>query len=234
MNEEQTAIHCQGVRKVYGGRGEPERVVLDGLDLKLAIGQRLTVMGPSGSGKSTLLHLLGGLAAVDAGTIHILGQDVAGLSVAGRCRLRAESIGLVFQDHHLLPHATIRENVVMPLYASQGSIYPEQADRAIELLERVGLGDRADAWPQQLSGGERQRVAVARALINDPQLILADEPTGALDTGNALQLAELLASVQEGIAAALVVVTHDPRVADRLGAVQNLADGRLRTEVTAS
>lgn len=206
-----------------GGAEGP--LVLDGVDLSLDEGERMAVVGPSGSGKSTLLHLAAGLDRPTGGRVVLDGQDLAGLDEGALARARRESVGLVFQDHHLLPQCSALENVLVPTLVAEDRAGAEE--RARELLERVGLGGRLTHRPAQLSGGERQRVAVVRALINRPKLLLADEPTGALDEAAAGGLGELLLELNASQGVALVVVTHSSALAERVGRTLRLEGGRL-------
>ena len=201
--------------------------VLRGISLHIAPGQTVAVRGPSGSGKSTLLHLLGGLDVPTAGRILFRGRDLASLSRAERADFRNRTIGFVFQFHYLLPQFTVLENVLLPALAG-GQRAPDLAARALDLLNRLGLHSRQQHRPAELSGGERQRVAVARALINRPALLLADEPTGALDHAHAAALTDAMLDLQREEGAALVVVTHSADVAGRMEQVYDLEDGILR------
>ena len=203
-----------------------ELTVLDGVSLTLAPGERLAIMGPSGSGKSTLLAILGGLEPPTSGAVRLDGTDPATLCAGERATFRNRRIGFVFQEHHLLAGCTALDNVVLPALAS-GSVGRDVEARARRLLERVGLGDRLASLPATLSGGERQRVAVARALVLSPRLILADEPTGQLDARAATTVTELLVTLAEESGGMLVVVTHADAVAARVGTVRHLVDGRL-------
>ena len=224
-----TPIFLQGVSKSYpsAGGGDPV-TVLGSVDLEVGAGESVAVVGPSGCGKSTLLNILGTLDRADGGEVRILGEDVAPLSAKRLARLRGEGIGFIFQMHHLLPQLTAVENVLLPTLAlAKKPDASEATDRARQLLDDLGLGDRARHRPAQLSGGERQRVAIARALINEPRIILADEPTGALDSANAEALAGLLGGLVERRDLALVTVTHDPGVAARMGSILTLEDGKL-------
>ncbi len=202
-----------------------ERPVLDGVDLQVARGEAVAITGPSGSGTSTLLGILGLLDRPEAGRDTLAGVDTAGLSAAEAAARRGAVIGLVFQDHHLLPHLSALDNTLVP--ALGRSWRPEAAivARAEALLRALGLGDRLTHRPAELSTGQRQRVAVARALVLQPALVLADEPTGALDRDNAASLVAMLR--QEARDAALIVVTHDPEVAAGLDRTLRLRDGRL-------
>lgn len=199
--------------------------ILSGLDFRLGAGEAVAIVGPSGSGKSTFLNVIGALDGADAGRVVIGGQDLAGLDEVALARIRADEIGFVFQQHHLLPQLTALENVLVPTVVATDRDGTE--DRARTLLERVGLGARMTHRPGQLSGGECQRVAVVRALINRPSLLLADEPTGSLDRESAASLTELLCELNREERVALVVVTHAPELAARIGRTLTLRDGRL-------
>jgi putative ABC transport system ATP-binding protein len=184
----------------------------------------VAITGPSGCGKSTLLGLIGGLERPTEGRVFVDGEELSGLSERQRARLRRDGFGLVFQSDSLLPFLTVIENVALQL-ALHGASDGDQ--RSLELIARLGLADHADKLPDQLSGGERQRVAVARALVHGPRLILADEPTGSLDAHNSEVVIDLLVGGQRGVGATLLVVTHDPVVARRMDRVLGLRDGRL-------
>jgi lipoprotein-releasing system ATP-binding protein len=214
------------VRKVYqGGDGRPLEI-LSGVDLEVSRGEFVAIVGESGAGKSTLLHLLGALDRPTSGTISLDGADYAAASEAALDELRNRRIGFVFQFHHLLRDFTAVENVMMPLRI--GGQSPAAArSRAEGLLRQVGLGERLAHRPQQLSGGEQQRVAVARALANDPRVVLADEPSGNLDLSQAERLHELLATLARDFETALVVVTHNRQLAARADRVLVMEGGRL-------
>ncbi|HEY3285332.1 MAG TPA: ABC transporter ATP-binding protein [Armatimonadota bacterium] len=218
-------LELRGVEKRYSPEDEP---VLRGVDLRLGQGESLAVVGPSGSGKSTLLNLAGGLDKPSQGQVILDEVDLSTLGDRELAGIRADRIGFIFQLHHLLPQCTVLENVLVPTLAA-GRSEPAEAPRlrARRLLERVGLSHRLGYRPGQLSGGERQRVAVVRALINEPSLLLADEPTGALDRAAADSLAELLVSLNREQGVALVVITHSYALARRMGRVLELRDGRL-------
>ncbi len=201
--------------------------VLRGLSLAIRPGGALAVMGPSGSGKSTLLYILGTLETPTSGSVTICGEDPFALGPEALAAFRNRRIGFVLQDHHLLPQCSSLENVLLPTLA--GPSRPEAADRARELLRRVGLADRRDRLPSELSGGERQRVAIARALINTPPVILADEPTGNLDRASADRVGDLLLELQDEHDAMLITVTHSADLAARFPARADLVDGRLST-----
>ena len=216
------------VTKSYGV--EVVTPVLHGVDLTLGHGEFTALIGPSGSGKSTLLHLLGLLDTPTSGTVEIDGTDVAPLDDDGRTRLRGEKLGFVFQFHHLLPEFSALENVLMPILAARGREDTEMRERALSLLAAIGLGDRVDTRATNLSGGQQQRVAIARALARRPPLVLADEPTGTLDTATGDQVFELLRRFNRDEGIAFLVVTHDPRIAERCDRVVELVDGRIRSD----
>ncbi len=222
-------LELRGVTKWY--QSAPERRILDGLDLVVNAGERFAIVGPSGCGKSTLLNLLGTLDEPSEGRVVVDGTDTAGLGEDAVARIRSEKIGFIFQMHHLLPQCTALENALVPTLALTKRPNPvEAAERAKHLFDRVGIADKIDRLPSQLSGGERQRVAVVRALVNSPRLLLADEPTGALDEDNAGRLMELLAELNESEGLALIVVTHDRALAATLGSVRALHRGKLEEQ----
>ncbi len=200
--------------------------VLSGVDLSLARGDALAVTGPSGSGKSSLLFVLGGLERPTQGSVRLRGRDVFAASETELAAWRQESVGFVFQEHHLLPQCTVLENVLIPRLAGPGTT-PDDVARATKLLERVGLQQRLEHRPAQLSGGERQRVAVCRALINQPALLLADEPTGNLDRENADSIGSLLLELSRDVGSVLICVTHSADLAARFPRRAELRDGRL-------
>jgi len=209
-----------------GPDGGPE--VLRGVNLRVAAGESLAVVGPSGSGKSTLLNLMGGLDRPSGGRVLFEGRDLADFNDADLARFRNRRVGFVFQLHHLLPQCTVLENVLVPtLVGGDGAEKEEALLRAERLLARVGLGDRLTFRPGRLSGGERERVAVARALVNRPALLLADEPTGSLDRRTAENLMALLAELNAEEGVTLVVVTHASTLAARMGRTLELRDGVL-------
>lgn len=218
-------ISAAGVTKAYRD-GEVRRQVLRGVDLEVGPGDTVAVVGPSGSGKSTLLNILGALDTADAGTVRIDGVDVSSSRPSALAGFRNRSLGFVFQFHQLLPDFTAIENVIMPGRIAGRSAASLQAE-GLELLDQVGLRDRAADFPQQLSGGERQRVAICRALVLEPPVLLADEPTGNLDAASGEQVLELLGGLRRRRGTTMVLVTHNPEVASRCGRVLRLDGGRL-------
>jgi len=207
-------------------QGELDVSVLKGIDLIVNHGDQIAIMGPSGSGKSTLLHLLGGLDEATAGDVLLDGVNIQRMSQAKLAAIRNKSLGFIYQFHHLLAEFDAVENVAMPLLIS-GSSITSARKRATQLLERVGLGHRLHHKPAELSGGERQRAAVARALINNPQCILADEPTGNLDSASAEQLYQLMARLNKEMGVSVLIVTHDKRLAERMDTVLHMEDGLI-------
>jgi lipoprotein-releasing system ATP-binding protein len=218
-------LSARGVCRSFQ-EGSSTLEVLTGVELTVARGERLAIIGASGSGKTTLLQILGGLDRPDAGVVEVAGRDIHALSERERSALRNRTIGFVYQFHHLLPEFSALENVAMPLLVRRERSATAAA-RARDLLTRVGLAERLNHRPHQLSGGERQRTAVARALVTSPALVLADEPTGNLDGRNAEQLFELMLELNREFATSLVVVTHDSRLAARMGRVLELSGGGL-------
>ncbi|HNF89039.1 MAG TPA: ABC transporter ATP-binding protein [Thiobacillaceae bacterium] len=219
-----------GVRKSYNVGTPIEAEVLHGIDLALDPGEFAALIGPSGSGKSTLLHIIGLLERPTSGRILIAGREIGRLDEAGMTELRGRTLGFVFQFHHLLPEFSALENVMMPILIEAGRPGKAMRDRARWLLGKVGLGDAVDKRPSALSGGMQQRVAIARALAMNPPLVLADEPTGNLDSHTADDIFALMREFNREEGAAFLVVTHDPRLAARCDRRVELMDGQIRQE----
>lgn len=220
-------LRLEQVRKSYGVGTPVETEVLHGVDLALAKGEFAALIGPSGSGKSTLLNTIGLLERPTSGKVSIQDVEIGTLDEAGLTALRGRTIGFVFQFHHLIPAFTAAENVLMPMLIERGRITGDMRDRAIWLLKQVGLEEAVDKKPSQLSGGQQQRVAIARALAMNPPLVLADEPTGNLDTRTAGEVFDLLRRFNSEHGIAFLVVTHDPRLAARCDRRIELVDGRI-------
>jgi putative ABC transport system ATP-binding protein len=223
MSNQDDVIRLNGVTRTYQA-GAP--AALAGVSLTVAAGEVVAVMGPSGSGKSTLLNLIAGLDRPDAGTVAVAGQRIDRLSETALARFRARRVGIIFQFFNLLDDLTVVDNVLLPAQLAGASRRQARA-RAGELLDRMGLGKHYQDYPARLSGGQRQRVAIARALVNSPALLLADEPTGALDTASGEEIGRLLRELNEG-GQTLVLVTHDPALAARYAArAVRIVDGRV-------
>ena len=218
-------LTVENLAKSFPTRAEP-LVVLRGVSFELASGQNMAVVGPSGSGKSTLLNLIGTLQRPSEGRVLLDGVDLATLDDPTLAALRNQQIGFVFQDHCLLPQCSVLENVLVPVLA-EGKVPPERVERAHMLLDRVGLAERTEHRPAELSGGERQRTALARALINSPSLLLADEPTGNLDRATGERIGRLLVELQAAENRMLIVVTHSRQLAQMMDRRWSLDDGRL-------
>ncbi len=218
-----SVIELDGVAKHYQTGAETVRA-LKGIDFRARSGEMVTVMGPSGSGKSTMLNMIGLLDTPTSGTIQLSGRDVTEFSEDELTEERRSGIGFVFQDYHLLPMLTAVENVELP---SMWNTSVDRQDRATELLRRVGLGDRLGHTPSELSGGQRQRVAIARALVNEPDIVLADEPTGNLDRETGATILEELTRLKENEDIAIVAVTHDEQLRSYADRVVQLTDGEL-------
>ncbi|HEX4883681.1 MAG TPA: ABC transporter ATP-binding protein [Casimicrobiaceae bacterium] len=219
-----------GLTKRYGTGTEVEVEVLHGIDLELRQGEFTALIGPSGSGKSTLLNVVGLLEPPSGGSYRLLGRETAQLPESELTRLRGHAIGFVFQFHHLLPAFTATENVLMPGLVAVGPVTPERRATARALLTSVGLADRLDYLPRKLSGGQQQRVAIARALALSPRLVLADEPTGNLDTHSADDIFALMRRFNRERNTAFLIVTHDARLAARCDRIVELVDGRIASD----
>jgi lipoprotein-releasing system ATP-binding protein len=228
----ESILRLSEVCKTYHRNTAAENEVLHTINLELLKGELVALVGPSGSGKSTLLNLIGLLDSPTSGELYLLDQPTSRLDDAGRTYLRNQAIGFVFQFHHLIPAFTVLENVLMPLMIRQGKPDAQQIAQAQSLLADVGLADFGPKKPSQISGGEQQRVAIARALMTHPALLLADEPTGNLDTHTAEKMFELFHRVNTQYKCAILVVTHDPTLAARCARTINLVDGRILNENT--
>jgi putative ABC transport system ATP-binding protein len=226
----QAIIQTQNLRKVYG-MGDLEVKALDGVDIRIHEGEFVAVMGPSGSGKSTLMNILGCLDRPTEGHYLLAGEDVSGLNKVQLAVIRNRRLGFVFQSFNLLPRTSALRNVMLPLvYQRENHLGPaEREAKALAALEAVGLADRARHEPNELSGGQKQRVAIARALVNDPLLIMADEPTGNLDTKTGDEIMGLLHDLH-GRGRTIVMVTHESHIAEQTGRTITLVDGRLHTD----
>jgi putative ABC transport system ATP-binding protein len=220
-------IRLTGVTKTYDA-GELAVQALRGIDLTVEKGQMAAIVGPSGSGKSTLMHILGCLDGPTTGTYRLEGQDVSAMSGFQLAAVRNRKIGFVFQTFNLLPKASLLRNVELPLLYA-GMTGPERKERAHDALERVGLGDRLKHRPAELSGGQRQRAAIARAIVNGPSLILADEPTGNLDSKTGLEILRIFHEMHAK-GETIVIVTHDPKIADQCQRVVQIVDGRIEDD----
>jgi putative ABC transport system ATP-binding protein len=218
-------VELRGVSHVYHRGREPLRI-LDGIDLDVPDGAFEALMGPSGSGKTTLLNLIAGLDRPSAGTVRLAGQDVHAMGESALAKFRARAVGFVFQTYNLLPVLTARENVELPLLLTKMGAAERRA-RAHTALRVVGLEDRTDHYPKQLSGGQEQRVAIARAIVHDPEILVADEPTGDLDRKSAEDILELLEKLNRQFKKTIVMVTHDPMAAERASVVRRLNKGAL-------
>ena len=221
-------LACSNLGKYYS-EGEKQLTVLEKVELSISPAERIAIVGASGSGKSTLLNLLGGLDQATSGEVSILGQSLLALDDQALSEIRNETLGFVYQFHHLLPEFTALENILMPLMIARKS-KQESVNKATELLAAVGLSKRSTHRPSALSGGERQRVAIARALANNPACVLMDEPTGNLDRQASDSIEHLMDELSQRLDTAFVVVTHDQNVASRMDSVYRLADCRLERQ----
>jgi lipoprotein-releasing system ATP-binding protein len=218
-------LQLRDVSKAY--RGAVPIPILTGANLDVARGESIAITGPSGCGKSTVLNLIGTLDVPDSGSLTLEGQEMVGLNGDELAALRSTKLGFIFQHHHLLPQCSIYENVLLPTLALRSGMISDAPERAVKLLQRVGLGDRMDHLPGMLSGGERQRAAVVRALINRPLLVLADEPTGSLDRTSAAGVTKLLVELNQEEGVTLIVVTHSLELAKQMRRRLTILDGQL-------
>ncbi len=218
-------ISLKNITKTFKGLDVP---VLSNLNLQLNKSENIAISGVSGSGKSTLLHLMAGLDFPNSGSVDLNNKNIANLSQNDLSIMRNQLIGFIYQSHHLLPDFSALENVVMPLLI-RGGKYQSNHNKAIKILKKLGLSNRLDHYPHQLSGGERQRVAIGRALINEPQIILADEPTGNLDRSNAKVVFDLFINLAKEYGSTIVLVTHDPELARKMKKIYHLSAGKLRS-----
>ncbi len=223
MNDK--VIVCHDISKTYL-QGKLKVPVLHQINFSIAKGERVAIVGASGSGKSTLLHVLGGLDSATSGTVHILGREIQNLNEAERSTVRNQSLGFVYQFHHLLPEFSALDNVAMPLLIRRMGMREAHA-QAEKMLAAVGLAHRMTHLPGELSGGERQRAAVARALVTQPACVLADEPTGNLDRGSADAVLDLMINLNQAFGTSLIAVSHDPQIANRMQRILRLVDGVL-------
>lgn len=229
-HSDDTIISCEGLVKIYQSEGI-EVMALQGLDLEIKRGELMAVIGKSGSGKSTLLNMLGGLEHPTAGKLYVNGQDLFAMSEKEMVDYRKKTVGFVWQKsaRNLFPYMTARENVETPMYFYGGSA-KEHREKALRLLEMVGILDKKDSYPAQLSGGEQQRVAIAIALANDPEILLCDEPTGAVDTKTSDKIQSLFRKLNDELGITIIIVTHDMNLANKVGRVVMISDGKISTE----
>lgn len=220
-------LECKDLHKSFI-QGGVELKILNGIDLTIKPGETVSITGSSGSGKSTLLHLLAGLDKVSSGEIMVNGNDFTKLNDNQICKIRNQNLGFIYQFHHLLPEFNALENVLMPIMIN-GNISIGDRNHALELLRRLGLGERTTHFPGQLSGGERQRVAIARAVVNNPILVFADEPTGNLDNNTSNQVLDIFFQLQQEVQTSLIIVTHDPAVAAKTSTQYELQNGKIFT-----
>lgn len=230
MDEKNILIHCDSLVKIYKSE-DVEVMALQGLDLQIEKGELLAIIGKSGSGKSTLMNLIGGLERPTAGKLYINGMDLFAKNDKEMTEYRRNQIGFVWQmsARNLMPYLTAVENAEAPMYGT-GKSKKEMRERALSLLERVGLLHKKDSYPSQMSGGEQQRVAIAVALANEPKILLADEPTGAVDTKTSNQIQDLFRSLNEELGITIIIVTHDMKLAQKVNRVLMISDGKISTE----
>jgi lipoprotein-releasing system ATP-binding protein len=222
-------LELSNIEKEFGNDGVVTRV-LSGINLRIDAGELVAIIGPSGSGKSTLLNIIGLLMSPTRGTLRILSEDVAELDDAALTRLRGRRVGFIFQFHHLLAGLSAAQNLMLPLMIEKGRATEDMRAKALGALAEVGVAHKADVQPSRLSGGEQQRIAVARALVKNPPLVLADEPTGNLDTENSERVFELMRRYNRERGTAFVIVTHDARIAERCARVVEVIDGRIHRD----
>ena len=222
--EDKTILKMIGVTKIYEMGGE-EQVVLDHVNLEIKSGEFLSILGPSGSGKSTLMHIIGCLDVPTTGEYYLAGNDVSDLNESELARIRNSEVGFVFQSFQLLPRLNALENVELPLIYA-GYSFSERREKAKEILDRIGLGDKLGNLPSQLSGGQQQRVAIARSIVTDPTILLADEPTGALDQKTGAQIMELFEEINKN-GRTVVMITHDKNIAAHARRIVHIIDGKL-------
>lgn len=229
MSNSTAILRCQQLGKIYT-EGPNDVEVISGINLDLEKGERIAIVGASGSGKSTLLHLLGGLDLPSSGSVWIDGQEISGVSDKKRGDIRNQYLGFVYQFHHLLPEFTAVENVAMPLLI-RGEDTAVATSKAQALLKEIGLGHRLEHRPVELSGGERQRAAIARALVTEPDVVLADEPTGNLDEKTAQSVFEIMMELNQRVGTALVMVTHDTKLAKKMDTIYQLELGGFKNQI---
>ena len=219
-----TIIEVRDLRKVYRV-GDVDVPALRGVDLDIQTGEFLSIVGPSGSGKSTLFHIIGGLTPPTSGHVRVAGQDLAATSEAGRTRLRQKTVGFVFQKFNLLPNLTARDNIAMARFLAGGDSNPDP--KFDDILKMLGIAGRLDHKPSALSGGEQQRIAIARAIVNHPAILLADEPTGNLDTENSTVVLELLRDLNQRLNQTILMITHNPEAAAYGHSIVHMRDGAV-------
>jgi lipoprotein-releasing system ATP-binding protein len=225
-------LELSNIEKEFGNEGVVTRVLSD-INLRVEAGELVAIIGPSGSGKSTLLNIIGLLMSATRGSLRLMAEDVSTLDDTALTHLRSQRIGFIFQFHHLISGLSAVQNLMLPLMIEKGHATEEMRAQALSALGEVGVEHKATARPAQLSGGEQQRVAVARALVKNPPLVLADEPTGNLDTENAERVFELMRRYNRERGTAFVIVTHDPRIAQRCARVVEVVDGRIHSDAAA-